>query len=381
MTSGAHIPDWASELTGAEAPPWDPDRDDRLVCRAVRQETHDVKTFVFSGRTPCRFRFKPGQFITLDLPIDGGIVNRCYTVASSAARPHRIAITVKRVPGGPASNWLHDHMVPGRELRATGPMGEFTPADRPLTKLLFLSAGSGITPLMSMARTLDDLGLERDVVFVHAARSPADIIFRTELDAMARAESGFRLAHVCEAAGAEGQWPGYSGRLSLPMLRLIAPDLLERDVYVCGPAPFMAAVRAMTAEAGVDPARYHEESFNFDELPGNAAPGESTPAEAGAAEPAPADPATAATGFTVEFAKSGKTITCGPGTPILTAAAAAGLRLPSSCSRGLCGTCKSKLVSGTVAMKHGGGIRQREIDAGQILLCCSRPTSDVVIDR
>lgn len=364
---------WDAELTGAEPPLWDPDRDDTLVCRAVRQETHDVRTFVFSGRSPCRFRFKPGQFVTLDLPIGSGgaTVNRCYTIASSAARPHRIAITVKRVPGGPASNWLHDTMAPGRELRAVGPMGDFTPADRPAAKYLFLSGGSGITPLMSMARTLEDLAVERDVVFVHAARTPVDIVFRAELEAMARS-AGFRLAFVCETAGGEPHWAGFTGRLSLPMLRLIAPDLTERDVYVCGPAPFMAAGRAMTAEAGLDPARYHQESFDFAELSATGAA-----EEVAAAPPAEA----AAAGFRVEFAKSGRVTTCAPETTILAAGSAAGLRLPSSCSRGLCGTCKSRLVSGTVDMKHGGGIRQREIDQGMILLCCSRPLSDVVIER
>ncbi len=377
MSGAVPVPAWDAELTAAdETPPWDPDRDDTLVCRAVRVETHDVKTFVFSGRSPCRFRFKPGQFITLDVPVDDTVVNRCYTVASSAARPHRIAITVKRVPGGPVSNWLHDHMVPGRALRAVGPMGVFSPAGRPPAKYLFLSAGSGITPLMSMARTLDDLAVERDVVFVHAARSPADIIFRAELDAMARGGTGFRLAHLCEATGGEPQWPGYTGRLSLPMLRLIAPDLLERDLYVCGPGPFMAAVRAMAREAGVDPARYHEESFNFAELPAEVA----ADADAVEAPPAAETPAVAA-GFKIEFTKSGRTIECGGDTRILEAASAAGIRLPSSCSRGLCGTCKSRLLSGRVEMKHGGGIRQREIDQGQILLCCSRPVSDLVIER
>ena len=74
-------------------------------------------------------------------------------------------------------------------------------------------------------------------------------------------------------------------------------------------------------------------------------------------------------------------VECAADTSILTAARAAGMRLPSSCTKGLCGTCKSKLISGTVEMKHAGGIRQREIDAGQALLCCSKPTSDVVVDR
>ncbi|WP_236637957.1 FAD-binding oxidoreductase [Mangrovicoccus ximenensis] len=93
-------------------PLWDPERDDTLVCRQVRQETHDVKTFVFSGREPRAFRFYPGQFMTFELPVEG-MIQRCYTVSGSAARPYRVEITVKRVPGGPGSNWLHDHMRPG----------------------------------------------------------------------------------------------------------------------------------------------------------------------------------------------------------------------------------------------------------------------------
>jgi ferredoxin-NADP reductase len=353
-------------------PDWDPDVDDVLVCRAVRQETHDVKTFVFSGRRPCQFRFRPGQFMTFDVPVGSAIVNRSYTISSSAARPYRISITTKRVPGGDVSNWMHDNLKPGDEIRATGPSGDFTPdPDRP-AKYLFLSGGSGVTPLMSMARTFDDLAEERDVVFVHAARTPADIVFRAELDLLARRSPGFRLAHVCEATAGEPSWPGYVGRLSLPMLRLIAPDLLEREVFVCGPSPFMAAVRGMLAEVAFDMARHHEESFNFEEL---------TRSGAVATPPADAEPVPAAAIFRVEFARSGRTVECGAGTTILKAGLAAGLRLPSSCTRGLCGTCKAKLASGTVDMKHAGGIRQREIDQGMVLLCCSRPTSDVVVER
>jgi len=88
-------------------PLWDPEYDDVRVCRKVRQETHDVKTFVLSGREPRAFRFYPGQFMTFELPVEG-MVTRCYTISASGARPYRLEITVKRVPGGPASNWLHN---------------------------------------------------------------------------------------------------------------------------------------------------------------------------------------------------------------------------------------------------------------------------------
>ena len=179
-------------------PDWDSQADDVLICRQVRQETHDVRTFVFSGREPCLFRFLPGQFLTLELPIGGEIINRCYTISASAARPYRISITVKRQPGGVVSNWLHDNLKPGDEIRALGPMGDFTPAPSSAPKWLMLSGGSGVTPLMSMTRTSFDLAEERDIVFVHAARSPADIIFRHELDVMARHAPRLRLAHICE---------------------------------------------------------------------------------------------------------------------------------------------------------------------------------------
>lgn len=358
-------------------PLWDPETDDTLVCRAVRDETHDVRTFLFSAERPCLFRFRPGQFITLDLPIGGRTIQRSYTIASSAARPYRIAITVKRVPGGPVSNWLHDSLRPGDRLRAVGPLGDFTPGDGPEgRRFLFLSGGSGITPLMSMTRSIDDLGEDHDIVFVHAARSPADIIFRRELEAMAGRGRRLRVVHVCEDIAGEPSWPGFTGRLSPEMLRLIAPDLLEREVFVCGPSPFMAAIRGFLREAGFDMARHHQESFTFEELCA-----ESGPAVVEAASLTAGGPAAGADGFRIEFARTGRVIHCPPGSTVVEAATAADIRVPVSCTRGLCGTCKTKLLSGTVDMPATGGIRKREIDQGMVLLCCSRPTSDLVIDR
>src|SRR3712207_1852961 len=136
-----HHVDALAAYLAADLPLWNPDIDDMLVCRQVRDEIHDVRTFVFSGRQPCLFRFKPGQFLTFDLPIGPGI-NRCYTISSAPTRPHLVSITVKRMPGGVVSNWLHEHMVPGREIRAVGPMGEFTTLNHPAPKYLFLSGGS-----------------------------------------------------------------------------------------------------------------------------------------------------------------------------------------------------------------------------------------------
>ncbi len=349
---------------------WTSDVEEALVCCQVRDETHDVKSFFFRSPQGRAFAFEPGQFVTLELEIGGAAVNRCYTISSAPTRPHTISITVKRVPGGAVSNWLHDNLRAGMTVRVLGPAGEFTCARHPAQRYLFLSAGSGITPLMSMSRAHHELGEDRDIVFVHSARTPDDIIFARELDLIAANQAHFRTSFVCEGIGTRTNWPGITGRLSLPLIRLIAPDFMEREIFTCGPAPYMRAVRDLLDEAGFDRRRYHEESFSFDAA---------TESSEQAALTESREPAAAR--FAVTFAKSRREIECGVDQPVLDAARQAGLRLPASCTQGMCGTCKAKLVSGQVEMKHNGGIRQREIDQGMVLLCCSRPLGDLVIDK
>ncbi|SDR29286.1 Ferredoxin-NADP reductase [Paraburkholderia fungorum] len=390
---------------------WNSDADDTLECCQVRDETHDVKSFFFRAPSERAFVFEPGQFITLELEIDGESINRCYTISSPPTRPHTISITVKRVPGGKVSNWLHDNLRAGSTVRVLGPSGAFTCARHPARKFLFLSAGSGITPLMSMSRAHHELGEDSDIVFVHSARTPDDIIFARELDLIASNQAHFRTAFVCERVGARTNWPGVTGFLTLPLLKLIAPDFMEREIFCCGPAPYMQAVRNLLGEGGFDRNRYHEESFSFDTVSEVAAQltiahvadvlqYASAPVAAEsfaeardealgfAPEPALAPVPLAVdveveveTRFKVSFAKSNREIECGSGQHVLDAAKKAGVRLPASCTQGMCGTCKVKLVSGEVSMKHAGGIRQREIDQGMVLLCCSKPLTDLVVDK
>ncbi|MFC5728127.1 MULTISPECIES: hybrid-cluster NAD(P)-dependent oxidoreductase [Nocardioides] len=352
-----------------------------LVCTAVSDVTHDVKNFVFEPEGDQLFEFDAGQFLTLMLDIDGNPVNRCYTISSPPTRPNRIAITVKRVVGGKVSNWIHDNIVPGSKVTAMAPLGAFTLARRPAEKLLFLSAGSGITPLMSMLRTLYDLGSDADVVFLHSARTPSDIVFRSELAAIETLMPNLRVVHVCEADYPSERWGGMRGRLSPTMLHTIVPDLLERTVFNCGPVPYMDAVRRILGELDYDLGNYYEESFTFDDpaMPGATPPPEGVAYEDIAiAEPPAGDDGVAT--YSVEFAKSGRTVTCRADENVLDAALAAGVRVPSSCSQGMCGTCKLPKLSGEVEMNHNGGIRPREITAGKILACCSKPLSDLSLD-
>ncbi len=345
---------------------WDSGEQRSLVCCRVLDETHDVKTFVLATPDSSPVSFEPGQFITVTAQVDGEPVSRCYTISSSPTRPFTLSITVKRVPGGVVSNWLHDNLAAGDRLLASGPAGLFTPVAGPAAKSLYLSAGSGITPLMSMSRAGVDLGLDRDIVFVHSARTPADIIFRNELLCLSQAASRFRVLHVCEGKGSEESWQGPLGRLSTDLLEQSVPDFREREVFTCGPPLYMEAVRRLLQDAGYDMRRYHQESFDIG-------------ASDDVVEVEPTQGDGQAT-FTVRLAKSGKMFTMEAGQTVLAAARKAGAVVPSSCSKGVCGTCKAALLAGSVDMQHSGGIRQREIDKGMRLLCCSRPTSDLVID-
>lgn len=363
MENFSYLPDLA-------APPsqvWQADHDDFLQCVQVRQETHDVKTFVLAAGEPRTFRYLPGQFITIELEINDQKINRCYTLSSTPTRPDLVSITVKRVPGGPVSNWLHDNLQVGMRLNAVGPFGDFTCfKHEPAKRYLFLSGGSGVTPLMSMTRAMHDLGSDADIVFVHCARTPADVLFAEELATMARNMPHLRLAMVCEQHTPGSAYAGHLGRMDAARLAHIAPDFMQRDVYTCGPAPFMAALRQIFTLAGYAMTRYREESFSFD------APAQTVviaPAEAATAE------------HKIELQKSRQSFSCLGEQTLLQAAQIAGVRMPSSCSNGVCGTCKTRMTSGSVEMKHNGGIRQREIDQGWILPCCSRPLSDIALER
>ena len=343
---------------------WNRDADEDLVCIDVHQETHDVKTFTFASPEGKRVAFEAGQYFLFDLEVGGEPESRCYSISSSPRRSNAFSVTVKRVAGGKISNWLHDTLTVGSKVKANGPLGHFI---RPnAKKYLFLSGGSGITPVMAMVRELADTCEPADVVFLHAGRSPKDLIFRDDLTCLAARMKGLRLQFLPETVLGETQWPGLTGRISADYMKLAVPDLTERIVMCCGPAPFMAAARSITAELGVPPQNYIEESFDaavIDEVD------------------IPVVEEAVTRTFQVSFAKQARQIDVSGDQTVLSCAKKAGIKLPSSCSNGVCGTCKSKLVSGTVDMNHNGGIRQREIDAGLFLPCCSKPLSDLVIDR
>ena len=172
---------------------------------------------------------------------------------------------------------------------------------------LFISAGSGITPMMSMTRDMSDRTPDSDITFIHCARSPDDIIFRWELEARAREMANFTLGFIIEEIGRGQLWAGLRGRIDKAKIALLAHDFLERTVFCCGPEPFMATVRDTLSGAGFDMANYHEEAFQprAPELP-----------------VVVADHSDGAKATKVIFTMSGKTGLCEPGHTVLQAACA-----------------------------------------------------------
>ena len=335
-----------------------------LICIAVRQETPEAKSYLFRRRNALRPDFEPGQFLTLAFQIDGEEHLRAYSISSSAFAQDWLSITVKRIAGGKVSHWLYNHMKPGIEVKAKAPAGMFSFGAEPDGPILLLTAGSGITPAASMLRTLAHRASDADLVLVHFASSPEDMIFGSEMRQWARTLPNLRVIPVITRPAPYAGWVGAVGRLSTSLIEGVVPDVAMRAVYCCGPAAFMEGAGKILYGLGVPTDRFRTESFDS--------------VDDAAEEPAPL---AGGTRYVVQFAKSGQSATVGAGTTVLKAAKDAKVRIQMSCGKGVCGTCRIKLLSGTVDIDHQGGIKQREIDQGFILACCSRPTSNVLVEK
>ena len=345
------IPVW----TGEETP---------LFITDIFQETHDVFTFRFQGDPLCRFAYKPGQFSSVVLDIDGQRVVRSYTISSTPTRPYTLELTIKRVPGGLVSNWMPDNLKVGDQVRLKGPKGKFClePGNIP-KKILFVSAGSGVTPIMAMSRWLCDISADIDIRFYCSVRSSQDIIFGKEVEMMTER---YRLFTPCVISTTRGQnepWTGITGRVNPRMLQMIAPDLHDRHIYMCGPEGFMESVKDILRELEFDFERLHVESFGGIRT---------TTAKVPIGTPDGA-------AMTVQFAKAGKTVAADGTLTLLELAEDADIDVDYGCRSGSCQDCKIKLLSGQVEAGTEG-LSEEEIAAGTVLSCVATPVSNCVVD-
>ena len=333
----------------------------------IIEETHDVKTFRLVGEMPLLFSYKPGQFVTFLLNIDGREVQRSYSMSSSPSRPHVLELTVKRVPGGLVSNWFCDHVKFGQVLTVRGPAGKFSCFNYPSSKMLFIGAGSGVTPIMSMSRWIVDTTSDVDVKMLVSFKSPAEIIFRKELELMSARHSRFQVA-VTVTSGWRGteSWTGFTGRISPQMIDILVPDLAERHVFMCGPEPFAQGVTDILRDMGFDLAKLHTESFGTGRV------------AQGAKGDVPALKLTEPR-HKVTFGKSGVTVDTDEKLTLLELAEAHGIEIDYACRMGSCGACEVK-CRGEVHVSKDCEIDQRTRDAGFVYACCSTALADLDIE-
>jgi ferredoxin-NADP reductase len=317
----------------------------RIKARVVeiRDETPDVRSFVLR---PNRWwpGFVPGQHVTVAFEISGVRHHRTYSLSSMPADPF-LRLTVKRHPGGRVSNALHHRLAIGDALVLSRPAGAFTLPSPPDRKLLLLSAGSGITPVMSMLRDLHHRAPDRDVVFLHVCRTPADAIFAGELCTLATSMPALRLfTHVTAERG----------RPSAEGLVALVPDYAERSTWLCGPASFMEMVQARWDAEGLAD-RLACERFG-----------------------APVARRPAGIPVRVRAARSNRSFITTGERPLLVEAEAAGLAPKHGCRVGICRTCRCRMTSGSDENLRTGQLTSEP--GGLIQLCISAARSDIELD-
>jgi len=318
-------------------------REVRARIVSVEQETHDVATLRLVPNR--RFRaHRAGQYVALTVPVGGVQRTRCFSIASAEGRVDgTIELTIKAQPGGVVTPVLVSGSLRNAVVTLGQPSGDFVLPDAVPERLLFVSGGSGITPVMSMLRTLVARGHEGDIAFLHWARSEADVIFERELTRIAsKAPPGLRI-HVS------------TGPFDPERLGELTPDFDQRETWACGPEPFLDAVRtAFRARGAVE--RLRVERFSLGALPRSA--------DSGAAE------------SDVTFVRSQRQAR-GGGT-LLAMAEGAGLSPPSGCRMGICHTCVCRKVSGVTRDLRTGALSTDEnVD---VQICVSEAVGPVALD-
>jgi ferredoxin-NADP reductase len=330
-----------------------------LLLSQIEQQTHDTKTLRFQVLDERLLCFKPGQFLTFQWTIDGQRVTRSYTVSSSPVHENYVEITPKRMEKGCVSVFLNERAMPGLAAEANGPYGRFYFDETLHKSIVLIAAGSGITPMISMLRYIDDLELATPVTLLYCVRTAADIIFENELARLGRSLPNFKY-EVC-LSQPEPTWKGRRGRLTGEFVSEKVTDLNAPTFFLCGPTGFMDNARQILSSFGVNQDRILQESF-----------GESKPTtESSSLKTRPVE--------TVVFMHSQKICQLSAGSTLLDLAERNEVQIPYGCRQGLCGTCATQVLSGTVQMDVEAGLTAEQKNAGFVLPCVSRAEGTVVL--
>ena len=313
-----------------------------------------------------RYAFRPGQSLTVRRPADDADERRTYSICAPAGERPRIG--VRAVPGGLVSGWLVHDLEPGDEVEVAPPSGTFTPDLDAGGRHVLIAAGSGITPVLSIAASL----LRRpdvQVSVLYGNRRAETVMFAEELADLKDAHpTRLELVHLLSREAREVEL--LSGRLDADKLRTLLPlliDVAEVDHWwLCGPFGMVTDAQQVLAESRVAPERIHRELFWVDEPP---------------PEPVRAEPVATGASSEVTVVLDGRstTVTVRDGDTVLEGAQRSRPDLPFACKGGVCGTCRARLVEGNVRMRRNFALEPAELAAGFVLTCQSTPTSGKVV--
>ena len=346
-----------------------------LVLVKRELETHDSLSFTFAAADQTLFDFKPGQFVTLAVKIEGKTHYRAYSI-SSVPQQKQLRLTIKRVPDGLVSNWLADNLSIGDSLSALNIAGQFNSRDcKHKDKLLLISAGCGITPVMSIAKTLLAANSDADIEFLHCARDKDNIIFHDEMQALVAQHKNFKVQLLLENSEdfadfsankktTSSALPHQAGMVSANAIQQLYPNLKERTIFLCGPVGFMQAVENIAQESDFDMAHFFQESFT---------PAADNKQQTNLSLNASTENVML---YVPDFSVKKEVI---QGSSLLELLENNGVPIIGACRAGVCGSCKCKITKGKVKSTSSETLSAEEIEQGFVLACSSTVEEDVAV--
>lgn len=325
-----------------------------MQVHSIHQETDDVYTIELIAQD--FYLYEPGQYALVSIRNTPNIV-RAYTLSSTPGMSRFVTLTVRRIKNGVGSNWITSEIKEGDQIWLSDPMGKFTCTRIVSDRYLLVAGGCGVTPIMSMTRWLLKNKPGVDVVVFYSVHSPKDVIFKRE---WALLKEQFPQLKLFINASVDANDGFIAGRLNSQMLSDLVPNIADYTVLTCGPESYMNDLRAMTESLGIPSERFFLEQFHSSAE--NCMLDNSKQVTLSITNPVPQT-------FSVPVGKT-----------LLAALEEHKAPIIAACREGICGSCKTLVVSGDYEVSSNGPLTEDEIKQGYVLACCCQVKGNISVD-